>query len=164
MLLIHWEVVGAGGRGVVSQWLVNQDFSKPGMTGRYSHTWRVWLCWMKTQTQKGWAGSLLGHTPQRQANASCITNKETRLKMNKDKGKGQCKEVPWVLASKEGRAWVSCLPSCFAPDPTRKIQPPPGATLLPGHAMYIGHAASTLKHSGCPLHALGASVSPPTQG
>lgn len=38
MLLMHWEVVGAGGRGVVSQWLVNQDFSKPGMTGRYSHT------------------------------------------------------------------------------------------------------------------------------
>lgn len=52
------------------------------------------------------------------------------------------------LAREKGRAWASC-PLPLLPRPhSENPASPPGATLLPGHVMYIGHAASILKHSG----------------
>lgn len=49
----------------MSQWLVNQDFSKPGRNEGTATPQRVWWCWMEMQTQKGWAGlwSPLGSYP-----------------------------------------------------------------------------------------------------
>lgn len=56
------------------------------------------------------------------------------------------------LAREKGRAWASC-PLLLLPRPhSENPASPPGATLLPGHVMYIAHAASILKHSGYPPH------------
>lgn len=48
---------------------------------------------------------------------------------------------------KRGGPGLGFLPPSFlSPDSTQKTKP--WATPLPGHAMYTGHAACMLKHSG----------------